>query len=359
MRRTVPIVLLAAALVLGACGGGGDATGGADAPAADPGTDTVVGPEDIGPDGRPRSPLTGLPIDPEVRERPLLIVKVDNAPRARPQTGLDAADIVIEELVEGGATRFMALFHTEFPEVVGPVRSARPVDVGLLGGFGAAGFLYSGAREEVRGLLATAPSVLLVNQPPAFFRDDSRAVPFEHTLYVNLETAARTVVQRGARTLIDIGWVFDAAAPEGALQCPASTPACPDPGTAIVVDMSARNEFGWSTGWTYDAADGVYRRQQDGAPFRVTGTDDIGAANVIILGTRRYVGAAGWTETDATAQQAPALVLRDGRRYAARWSKPTAGDLLRVTTPDGQPFPLKPGTSWVLLPDAEQLPTVG
>jgi hypothetical protein len=359
MRRTYPTVLLVAAMVLVACGGAGDETGGPLAPPTDSATEQPVESEDAGPDDRPRSPLTGLPIDPEVRERPLLVVKIDNAARARPQTGLEAADIVIEELVEGGATRFMALFHTEFPEVVGPVRSARPVDVDLLGGFGAAGFLFSGAREEVRGLLATTPSVLLLDQPPAFFRDASRAVPREHTLYVNLETAARTVLQRGARTLIDFGWTFDATIPDGALECPASAVGCPDPGTAIVVDMSARNEFGWSTGWTYDAAAGVYRRQQDGVPFRVTGSDELGADNVIILGTRRYVGAAGWTETDATADQAPALVLRDGRRYAARWSKPTAGDLIEVTTPDGRPFPLKPGVSWVLLPDAAQLPTVG
>jgi len=112
------------------------------------------------------------------------------------------------------------------------------------------------------------------------------------------------------------------------------------------------------TGWTYDAAGGVYRRDQNGRSFAAVGPGEIGAANVVVLATRHYVGASGYDETDATTAGAPALVLRDGRRYEARWEKPTAGDLLRILTPDGEPFPLKPGATWVHLPSADRMPTL-
>jgi hypothetical protein len=79
----------------------------------------------------------------------------------------------------------------------------------------------------------------------------------------------------------------------------------------------------------------------------------------VVLATRHYVGASGYDETDATTTGAPAIVLSDGRRYEARWEKPTASDLLRILTPDGQPFPLKPGPTWLHLPAADRMPSVG
>ncbi len=351
-RAAAVATVLAVALVLGACGGGdtppdatGDpAPGGPSGPAPSPGTDD-----------RPRSPFTGLPVDPEVLARPLLAVKIDNHASARPQSGMDVADIVIEEVVEAGLTRFMALLHGQLPEVVGPVRSARPVDVDLLSGFGASGFVYSGARPEVQGLLTSVPSVRVVHLDDihGFFRDEARPRPYN--LYIRAEETLQRVIDLGGRPLIDIGWVFDAVAPPDPLVCPPATPTCPDPGASVVIEMS--NAF--RTGWTYDAAAGVYRRQQNGRAFTASGSGDIGAANVVVLATRHYLGASGYPETDATTTGAPAIVLRDGRRYAARWVKPTASDLLLIQTLDGAPFPLKPGTTWLHLPSSDRMPAVG
>jgi hypothetical protein len=349
---------LALALLLAACGGADDAPSGPEAPAVPgvPGTGDAPGGGTEAPapaDDRPRSPFTGLPIDPGVLERPLLVVKIDNSPSARPQSGMDVADIVIEELVEGGVTRFMALFHGELPERIGPIRSARPVDVDLLSGLGASGFAYSGARAEVEGLLASAPSVRVVEGVDGFFRDDVRRAP--HNLYLEPEAVLDVVSRRGARPLRDIGWAFDEVAPDGALTCPQGATGCADPGASVVIEMSRA----YRTGWTYDAAAGVYRREQNGRPFLATGSGDIGAANIVVLATRHYVGASGYDETDATTAGAPAIVLRDGRRYAARWVKPTPSDLLRILTPAGEPFPLKPGATWVHLPSSSSMPEVG
>jgi hypothetical protein len=299
----------------------------------------------------PVSPYTGLPVDAELLDRPLLVTTVENSAAARPQSGLDAADIVLEKLVEGGLTRFMVLYHSDLPEAVGPVRSARPVDVDLLSGFGSSGFAFSGARNAVLRMLETTESVRVVEGVPGFFRDPARRAP--HNLYIEPEVIRDLVEERGARPLADIGWVFDETVPEGALRCPVDADGCTDPGASVVVEMSPT----FRTGWTYDAPAGVYRRDQNGRPFLTAGPREIGAANVVILATRHYM--TKYPETDGTTQGAPAIVLRDGRRYEARWEKPEATDLLLLLTPDGKPFPLRPGPTWLHLPSADRMPEVG
>jgi len=353
-RLRLVAIALSLAIVASACGASDDGSPDPGSPAAPVGPAVPGGGPGVdAPDDRPRSPFTGLPVDPDLLARPLLIVKVENSESARPQSGLDAADVVIEELVEGGITRFMVLLHSDLPAAVGPVRSARPVDVDLLSGLGASGFAYSGARAEVEGLLSSVPSVRVTEGADGFYRDEARRAP--HNLYVVPATLLEVVTRRGARPLIDIGWAFDTTAPEGALTCPAGAVGCPDPGGSVVVDMSRA----FRSGWTYDATAGVYRRDQNGRAFVAEGGGRIGAANVVVLATRHYVGASGYDETDATTTGAPAIVLRDGRRYEARWEKASPSDLLRILTPDGRPFPLKPGPTWIHLPSAARMPVVG
>jgi hypothetical protein len=356
MRRSTLVPLLVVALLVSACSGGSDSSEAPGAVAPEPGSAAPgAGPEPAEQpvDDRPLSPLTGLPTDAERLASPVLIAKIENSPNARPQSGLDAADIVIEEVVEGGITRFFVLFHSSLPAIAGPIRSARPVDTDLLGGLGRSGFAFSGARAEVQELLAKTPAVLITEGAPGFYRDAVRSAP--HNLYLRPAETQAAVEGRGARALVDIGWVFDAVVPSGQLSCPAGTSGCPDPGASIVIEMSAA----YRSGWTYDRAAGVYRRDQNGREFTVTGGGTIGAENVVVLATRQYVGGSGYNETDATTAGAPAIVLRDGNRYAAVWVKPTSGDLLLLQTPDGRPFPLKPGRTWVHLPPADRMPTVG
>ena len=357
LRRTTA-VLLAITLLAGACGGedevveepveepepepdddAGDDT--ADKPEPEPEPE----PEPV--DDRPFSPLTGERVDEEVLERPLLLVKVPNTPPARPQAGLDAADVVYEEVVEGGATRFLAIFHSEVPDVVGPIRSARPVDTELMSGYGASAFAYSGARSEVQRMLAGTPSVRLGEGSAGFYRDASRSVPREYTLYIDAPTVLDNAVERGAEPFTEVGWEFDEDPPDGAVRCPPEDEACDDPGAAVDVRMSRS----YVTGWEYDVRKGVYRRSQNNTPTEVTGSGRVGAANVVVLDTRHYVGASGYPETSVITEGAPAVVFRDGERFEARWEKPSADAPLRILTPDGDAFPLRPGATWVHLPD--------
>lgn len=399
------VALLAAALVLGACAGDEELPEPDEEPVEEP--DEPEEPEDEPDepedepdepeeDDRPRSPLTGMPVDPELLELPLLQAKIENSPQSRPQSGLEVADIVYEELVEGGVTRFFVIFHSELPERAGPIRSARPVDTQLMSGYGRAGFAYSGARPEVRGMLAQTPSLTITEGGAGFFRDSSRRAP--HNLYLDATATHAAIVAREADPVGDVGWVFDDEPPPGALACttagaavraPAAdrphlipltttptpggarsggevgtpvagagaspgTPAgeCEEPGTSLDVQMS----ISFTTGWEYDEDTGLYRRLQNGQPFTVTGPDQIGAANVVVLATRHYVGASGYPETDIVTADAPAVVLRDGNRYDVRWSKPSVDAPIVLSTGDDEPFALKPGPTWVLLPRESALP---
>jgi hypothetical protein len=305
----------------------------------------VAAPSPTEPPGEAEPPTSGLVEHPltgdlveEVPDRPALVVKVSNSPEARPQTGLDLADVVLEELTEGGVTRFITVLHGQLPEVVGPVRSARPVDLQVVSGFGHPGFAFSGARPEVLAALGSAAAVPLTEGAPGFFRDDGRYAshPFApHDLFVEVAPAITAAEERGAVALGDIGWRFADAPPDGG-----------SPAVTLEVPMSRA----YVTGWTYDADAGRYRREQNGEAARVTGSGRIGAANVVVLAVRHYVGASGYPETDVLGS-GEALVLRDGLRYPARWEKAMATSPLRVLDEGGEPFPFARGPTWILLPD--------
>jgi hypothetical protein len=341
-----PLAALLAAMLLVSCGGD------------DPEPDEPEVAEEAEPEFDPDvAPLTGLPTDEDLLERPLLVTKIENSPAARPQSGLDAADVVYEELVEGGVTRFISLFHSRIPDEVGPVRSARPVDVELISGFGERPALaYSGAREEVREMLDGSDLVLLTEGEPGFFRITERQAP--HNLYLEPlealdEVAARGATPPGAETL----WSFAEDAPDGEERCPPDLEDCVEPGGAVAVAMSTS----FRTDFTFDEQEGVYRREQNGEPAEVTGEGRIGAANVVVLATEHYDGGccdtAGqpYVETRASGE-GRAVLLRDGRWYEGRWSKDDATAPLRLLDGGGEPFPLKPGPTWVLLPSEDRVP---
>ncbi len=306
-------------------------------------TDSEVPADEVHPAGESlQMPLTGMPTE-VVPHRPALIVKISNSPEARPQTGLAEADVVFEEVTEGGVTRFLAVFHSQLAEVVGPVRSARPVDAQLIAGFGDPGFAYSGAREEVRTILARTPAVSITEGAPGFFRDHGTYASHPvapHNLFLEVQPAWEAVTDAGARPLTSIGWEFDEAPPSATVAS----------GTSVEIPMSAA----FTTSWEYDAAAERYRRSQNGRPSEVTGPARIGAANVVVLDTDHYVGASGYPETDVLGA-GPARILRDGQAFAARWSKPRETDPLALLLSDSSgPFPLKPGPTWIHL--ADELP---
>lgn len=302
------------------------------------------------------APLTGVDLaaaglDPAILDRPVLAVKIENTVAARPQIGLEAADVVFEEIVEGGITRFLALFHSTVPDTVGPIRSARLVDVELLPAYRPI-LGYSGAREEVTAALQRAGLALVADDGlDPFYRDPDR--PRSHDLFASgAGLYARGEGLAGVTPAPRSG-EFAPEPPAGAATC-APAP-CEDPGTQIDVVLSDVA----TASWRYDAAAGVYRRTQvpDG-----DGEDPaIGAANVVALGMQ--VGPGGCCDTSGspfTATQVlgegRAIILREGRWYEARWRKSAPQAQLQLLDPSGVPFVLAPGASWVHLAPVENLP---
>lgn len=292
------------------------------------------------------APLTGEGVsDADVTERPVLAVKIENTAAARPQAGLDQADIVYEELVEGGVTRFLALFQSEVPEVVGPVRSARLVDVDVLPAYH--GILaYSGARDEVTSALRNAGIALLVDDGgDAFYREPGRSR--SHDLMGRGPRLFEKGAERSGVTPAEPLFTFSEEPPAGAVACPADATDC---GTRIAIRLSNAA----IAGWTYDAEAGVYRREQNGQPSTVVGEGRIGAANVVALGMN--IGPGGCCDAAGSrfvatqvVGEGPAIVLRDGQRYRVTWRKTSREADLQLLDEAGQPFALKPGASWVHL----------
>ena len=279
------------------------------------------------------APLTGVELfDEEELEilatRPAVIVKIPNDPAARPHTGIEAADVVYEQETEGGVTRFAAVFHSTYPDVVGNVRSGRFVDVPLVAPYQGV-MVYSGARGEVQAHIDGAGITRVTEGGPGFYRDGSRRAP--HNLYLRLPEAAAA---REAEPAAPAPWRFDEQAPDGGREITGRV--------KVATTRSAR------TGWEYDEDEGVFRRFQDGTPHTVTGEGAIGAANVVVLDvpvTGRDSHGAPIYGLDGGGA---ALLLRDGRAYDVGWSKSGTHGPLELLDGD-DPAVLAPGTTWVLL----------
>ncbi|MFK0215773.1 DUF3048 domain-containing protein [Streptomyces sp. NPDC090298] len=277
------------------------------------------------------SPFTGLP----ARPAPVLAVKIDNVAAARPHTGLGAADLVYVEQVEGGVTRLLAVYSSHLPALTGPVRSARESDIALLGDFGRPALAYSGAQSALNPLLRAAPLDLVSEgtTPGAFLRSADRPAP--HNLYVRPGRALAAAP--GADDARDIGFRFGPA-PSGGTAVTTSTVRFP----------AARYTFTWS------AADRAWRVAMDGRPARATDTGPLTPETVVVqrvtVRPSRFHDRLGSVSPySETVGRGTALVLRDGRAYEARWTRPSATSGTTFTTPDGAPLPFATGQVWIVL----------
>lgn len=277
------------------------------------------------------SPFTGLPD----AGGPVLVVKVDNVRAARPPLGLTAADLVYVEPVEGGLSRLAAVFSSRLPEVVGPVRSARETDLGLLAQFGRPALAYSGAAPELLPQLAAASvvSVSPAQAPRAYFRDPSRAAP--HNAFA--VTAELLAAAPGASPATDIGLRFGPMPAGG-------SPTTHEAGGYA----AARLSFDWS------AADGRWLVSADGVPLVAAEGGRLGAATVVlqsvVVRPSAISDVRGTVSPYAeTVGSGSAVVLRDGMRFPARWSRPSPTSGTTFTQADGQSCPFAPGPLWIVL----------
>ena len=325
LRRTTPFLLLVA-LVLAACSGGGDD---GRPPAAV--TTTLA----------PFAPLTGLPLTDQARlARPALVVKVENAPASRPQSGLDLADVVYEEIVEGGITRFLAVFHSTDADLIGPVRSLRPSDPDIIAPFGGL-FAYSGGIPNFIEVLRRTPGITdvgvdILDEGPdkPYTRRAGRAPPN------NLYTSTSKLYARAPRTGVK--------PPERFSDFLAAGQPLTGAGATRAVNLTAT--VGITTVvYNYDSATMTYRRTG-----LVEGGGVVAPTNVIVQFTP-YEETDEVDQTDATVEKAvtvgsgEAIVLSGGTAVRGRWSKPSATAYTTYTDASGAPIRLAPGRTWVAL----------
>ncbi len=336
----------AAAVVVAACGGGGGdgdtdstTTTAAAVSVAPASTTTVPGggeavPETTVPQG-PVMPLTGLPVtEPEAAQRPALVVKIDNGPPARPQSGLNQADIVYEENVEQ-ITRFAAVYHSQLPEPVGPIRSGRTQDIELLGSLNQPLFAWSGGNSAVTSAVRRSDlrdvGALTVYGPGGYFRSSSRRAP--HNLYAS--TPQLMSLAPGDATPPPAQFSYRALGTEPGGQ--------PVAGVRLSMD-------GVRVEWTWDATTSMFQRSQGGSPHVGAEGERIDAANVVMLFVAYRASAADSRSPEAvTLGSGTAWVLTEGRVVEGTWSR--ADRLAPITLEDaaGEVIALTPGRTWVEL----------
>ncbi|KUJ65981.1 CchlO [Streptomyces albus subsp. albus] len=295
---------------------------------------TLLGCESDGGGGKTtdgHSPFTGAPAQP----RPVLAVKIDNVAAARPQTGVDRADIVYVEQVEGGLSRMLGIFSTQLPDTVGPVRSARETDLELLRQFGRPALAYSGVQSKLQPSIDRAPLYPLPpgRVPQAYERSRDRAAP--HNLYVRPATALRAAPH--ASDAKDIGFRFGAAPAEGGRPTSRQTVHYP----------AADFAFTWS------GERGRWLVSMDGSPATTTDGERLAAGTVVVQYVNvtpsrfhdKFGNVSPFTETTGSGS---ALVLRDGKAFQAHWERPTASDGTEFTAPDGKRLAFATGQVWVV-----------
>jgi Protein of unknown function (DUF3048) N-terminal domain/Protein of unknown function (DUF3048) C-terminal domain len=286
------------------------------------------------------SPLTGRRAKPSTLARPVLTVKIENSVDARPQTGLAAADLVVEELVEGGITRFAAMFQSRAPRNVGPVRSVRNVDASLTGPTHGL-FAYSGGAGHVLGIVGRAPVQQLApgQAGNAYHRSSVRRAP--HNLYAN---ARKLYAHAHGRHRMPAAYLPFA---------PNAATAATTAGKRIRV-LKVRFSTSEHPTWTYHRTRHHWMRSEGSRPARAASGARLVARNVIVLRVRTkdagYRDPAGnFVPETVLKGSGPALLATGGRVVHATWHKKGRDRVLRFTGPRGRAVRIAPGRTWLEL----------
>jgi hypothetical protein len=293
----------------------------------------------------PVAPLTGVAGEHlERTKRPALVVKIDNVePKARPQAGLNEADVVYEERVEGSVTRLLAIFHSTDAAPVGPVRSGRTSDIAVFSPLHRPYFAWSGANNTFAQRIRAANMVDVGydRATDQYFRDGGR--PGTSNLMLRSTDLIMRLPAEGSSPPPPL---FTFRTPDN------PTPAHHQPVAGVRITYggsagSAPVEYRWNgTGWA---------RTQKGTPHVDASGVQVAPANVI-------VHFAGYLPTDVGDQfgvpipeaqlvgDGPAWVFTAGGVVEGKWSKPTLDAVTTYTDVDGNPIGLTPGRTWIALP---------
>ena len=275
---------------------------------------------------------------------PVLVVKIDDTRAAHPQAGLEDADLVYIEQVEGGLTRIAAVFSSKIPAVIGPVRSARISDIEILEQFGRVAFAYSGAQKKLLPVIAAANLENLGAQRQSreiYSNDPLRNAPT--AMMLQAQALMQKVKEQQLPVAISksAGWNFAESF---------------DTGTAIV---SAK------VSWPANSYDAVWSAIENRSLLSHSGVPNL-AASGIHLGASTFViqivsimpseygdKFGGVTPFTATVGSGRGYILRDGKYIAALWNRPTPDVGTSWKTTSGEEIPFAAGQIWIALTDKE------
>ncbi|MBA2607400.1 MAG: DUF3048 domain-containing protein [Actinobacteria bacterium] len=330
MRRRIAAAAVAVGLLAAACSSG-DSDSKETRPTRKATTSTAVA-SDV-------SPLTGLPQDAATKGRPALIVKIDNAPKGRPQYGLGAADIVVEEGVEGGITRLAAIFQSKDAALVGPVRSARSSDLHIAVPLDHPLFAYSGTNSNFQALIDRAPLVNVgINKlGSAYHRDKRRSAPYNLFSSTPLLFKGTPAGAAGAKKLVDIG---------GAESAGAGTP-------VTKLDVHWVDKVRTDVTWNWDGS--KWSRIQNGTPVIDASGLAITPRNIVTLFVN-YVDTGERDQSNSAVPEAKlvgtgeAWIIRDGTLIKGTWAKPAEESPIALADSRGAKIALLPGQTWIEMP---------
>uniref|UniRef100_UPI00254024E1 DUF3048 domain-containing protein n=1 Tax=Actinotalea sp. C106 TaxID=2908644 RepID=UPI00254024E1 len=297
-------------------------------------------------------PLTGVEVD-EVPERPAVAVKVENTATARPQSGLDQADVVWETIVEFEVSRLVAVFHSQVPEEVGPIRSVRPMDPLILAPLDGL-IAYSGGQP---GILAEVQSSGLQSLSHdegtgGMFRVSGRSAP--HNVYGSVETFMATADADHAASP-EQQFAFARSAEKASAVVDGSA------ATTLSLRLSAQA----SPSWAWDGGAGTWQRSEGTVASVATSGDRLSAVNVVAITAphpNSPYGAQGGAAvpTYDLVGEGPAVLATGGSTVEGTWSKEAIDAPLELLDADGDPLLLAPGNTWVeLIPEGKGSLTVG
>lgn len=281
------------------------------------------------------APLRGTTVPAGSLDHASIAAKIDNHWDARPQVGLESTDMVFEELVEGGITRYVAIWQSEIPELLGPVRSIRPMDPAIVSPF--AGIIcYSGGQQRFVNHMLNTPVYNAVHGQPdtesTFFRTNTKTAPH------NVLVKAQEVLAQHT----------DIAAPKQqfaySLDGPSSS-AAKDGAPTQAIDYHFSTLF-YGT-WNWDTAAGHWLRNQQGKPDLDSNGNQLQAVNVVVM--RVQEGNDGGVPKAIVTGSGEAWVSSGGATIHGAWSKGGEADSIRLVDDNGITIRLAAGNTWVEL----------
>jgi len=287
--------------------------------------------------------INGLEADEDLINRRVVAIKIDNHPKARPQVVLNEADAVYETLVEGGLTRFIALYQTKDFDKVGPNRSGRVTDADLIKGLDAV-FQISGAQGWVKNIYRKIDINVLYDNGVSTFRDKSRPAP--HNLFASTPKI-RTIADENNWSNENPGNMFLFG----------EAPGSGDAATSISMSFSDAPNANWE--WDGE----VYLRSNGNTPHETVNPEDdieqVSADVLVALRVREFimkdpVSNGTSLPTAETVGTGEAVIFYNGEVVEGTWSREEATDMFTLTNTDDTPMVIPPGRLWIsLIPNEE------